>query len=62
MITVTDATRSILLEDDIALQALHMGLLNLSAYAEQILPAVEEKTIKEVKKGTIVVALTRITE
>lgn len=62
MITVTDATRSILLEDDIALQALHMGLLNLSAYAEQILPIVEEKTLKEVKKGTIVVALTRIAE
>lgn len=60
MITITDATRSTLFEDDIALQAMHAGLLNLSAYAERILHVVEEKTIKEVKKGTIVVALTRI--
>ncbi|PIR61424.1 MAG: hypothetical protein COU66_03815 [Candidatus Pacebacteria bacterium CG10_big_fil_rev_8_21_14_0_10_44_11] len=62
MITITDATRSILLEDDIAFQAMHSGLLNLSAYAKKILPTIEEKTFKEVKKGTIVVALTRISE
>jgi aspartokinase len=60
MITITDVTRSILLEDDIALQAMHTGLLNLSAYAKRILPVLEEKTFKEVKKGTIVVALARI--
>jgi aspartokinase len=62
MITVTDATRSILLEDDIALQAMHLGWLNLSAFAESILPLLEERTFKDVKKGTAVVALSRIAE
>jgi len=62
MITVTDAVRSTLLEDDIGLQAAQAGVLNLSAYAERILPAVEQATHKDVKKGTVVVALARITE
>ena len=60
MITITNTTRLILLEDDIALQSLQAGLLNLSAYAQQILPKVEAKTLKKVKKGTVVVALARI--
>jgi len=60
MITITDAARSILLEDDIALQAMYSGLLNLSAYAKKILPTIEKKTFKKVKKGTVVVGLTRI--
>lgn len=58
--TITDATRTILQEDDIALQAMQSGLLNFSAYAEKILAMVGEKTFKQVKKGTIVVALIRI--
>ena len=62
MITITDATRSHVLEDDIALQALQSGLLNFSAYAEQIVPSIEARTFKEVKKGTVVVALTRIAQ
>jgi hypothetical protein len=60
MLTIIDAAKSILWEDDIALQAMELGLLNLSAYAKKILPLVEEKTFKEVKMGSIVVALTRI--
>lgn len=60
MITITDTTRSVLLNDDIALQAAHSGLLNFSAYAEKILPIIEERTFKKIKKGTVVVALTRI--
>lgn len=60
MKTITDTARSILLEDDIVLQTVHSGLLNLSAYAEKIIPMIEKKTFKKVKKGTVVVALTRI--
>lgn len=62
MLTVTDATRLILLEDDVALQAAQSGILNFSAYAQQILPLIEERTMKLVKHGTVVVALTRIAE
>lgn len=62
MITVTDTVRSIMLGDDIGLQAAHDGLLNLSAYAEKILPLVEERAQKKVKKGSLVVALTRVAE
>lgn len=60
MITIAAATRNIVFEDEVALQALNQGLLNLSAYAEKILPQVEAITFKEVKKGSIVVALSRI--
>ncbi len=60
MITIIDATRTILFADDIAFQAMQAGILNLSAYADQILLELTDKTFKEVKKGTIVVALSRI--
>lgn len=60
MLTVTDSTRATLLDDDIALQAIQSGVLNFSAYAEKILPIIEERTFKAVKKGTVVVALIRI--
>jgi aspartokinase len=62
MVTITDSVRSIMLEDDIGLQAAQTGLLNLSAYAEKILPIVEEKAQKKVKKGSLVVALSRVVE
>jgi len=62
MITITEAVRSIVLDDDIAHQAIYDGLLNLSAYAEKISSKVEERAHKKVQKGTVVVALTRISE
>lgn len=62
MLKISDAVRSIIKDDDIALQAMQLGLLNMSAYAQQILPEVETKTFKEIKKGTIVVALSRLAE
>lgn len=62
MVTITEATRTILMEDDVALQAMNEGLLNFSAYAQKILQQVEEKTFKKVNKGTVVVALTRISQ
>lgn len=57
---VIDSVREIIISDDIALESLRKGILNLSAYAEQIKLKVEEDTWKEVKKTTIVVALSRI--
>lgn len=60
MKTVTDAVREILFTSDIAREALHAGVLNMSAYAEQILPEVEHMTWKSVQKNTVVVALSRI--
>lgn len=60
MIKVTDIAQQILETDNIALESFKLGLLNLTAYANKILPQVEELTKKPVKKGTIVVALSRL--
>lgn len=62
MLSIIDAARSILSEDDVALEAMHTGILNLSAYADTILSRVEQKTWKTVKKTSVVVALSRIAE
>lgn len=59
MRSVSTAVESIIQQDEIALEAMTRGVLNLSAYAEEIQKEVEENTWKEVKKGTIVVALSR---
>lgn len=60
MLKVTDAVKTTLLSDDVALQAMEAGILNLSAYADQIQEKVEKITFKAVKKGTIVAALARL--
>lgn len=60
MLKIIDATRNVLLEDEVALQAMSNEVLNLSAYAERILPLVEAATFKSVRKGSIVVALSRL--
>lgn len=60
MKTVTDSVRSILFSSDTALEAMRSGILNLSAYACVIKPMVEKETWKQVKAGTITVALSRI--
>lgn len=60
MLKIIDAVRSVVSEDEVASEALRQGLLNLSAYASQILPQVENLTWKSVKKPTIVVALSRL--
>lgn len=59
MFTISNAVSQILSEDAFTLTALQRGILNISAYAKEIQPTVEEKTFKTVKLGTIVVALTR---
>lgn len=60
MITISSAVQQILSEDGFVIEAMQRGLLNVSAYAKHIHKAVEVKTMKPVKKGSIVVALTRI--
>ena len=60
MKTVTDAVREILTQSDIATDAIRQGILNFSAYAEQIVDQVEQITWKPVQKNTVVVALTRV--
>lgn len=62
MLKISDAVYEILTSSPVALEALRSGILNLSAYAEQILPLVEDKTWKSVKKNSVVVALSRLAE
>lgn len=62
MITVSDVVLRILQQDDVAREAAIEGLLNLSAYAGKIHSEIEEKTMKQVNKGTIIVTLSRITK
>jgi len=59
MIRIAEITEEILEGDEIALEALRAGILNLSAYAKQILPKIESKTLQPVRKGSVVVALSR---
>lgn len=60
MLKISDLALDILKNDEIALEALRAGLLNLSAFAAKIQPQIEKITYKDVQKGTIVVALSRI--
>lgn len=62
MITVSDVVLKIFQQDDVAREAAIDGVLNLSAYAEKIQGQIEEETMKNVNKGTIVVTLSRITK
>lgn len=62
MLKISNAVRETLLTSDVALIAMKHGWLNLTAYAESILPTVEELTKKPVKRGSIVVALSRMQE
>ncbi len=60
MLKITVAVQELLQSSDVALESMRAGLLNLSAFAEQIHNQVEEKTMKPVKKMTVVVALSRL--
>lgn len=60
MIKITDIVKEILFSSEIALGSLSNGYLNLSAYAASIQKEVERRTFKQVRVGTIVVALSRI--
>jgi len=60
MIKISDTVTSYIQQDDIALEALRLGILNLSAYAKKLQPLLEEKLYKKVHVGTIVTALSRL--
>lgn len=60
MIKISTIVHDILKNDEIAQQAMRAGLLNLSAYADQIIEKVESRTFKPVKKTSIVTALSRM--
>lgn len=60
MLKISDAVEKTVVEDDIALEALRLNILNLSAYAMKVRGEVEERTHKPVKTGSIVVALSRL--
>lgn len=60
MIRISQAVADLVLGDEIALEALRAGILNLSAYADRILPTIEKSLYKEVRKGSIVTALSRL--
>lgn len=62
MITVSQAVLTTLQQDEIAREACINGVLNFSAYSEKIHKTIENKTLKKVNKGTIVVALSRIAQ
>ncbi len=60
MINISDTVMQVLNEDEVAQEALRAGVLNFSAYAQNIQGRVADLAMKPVKKGTIVVALTRM--
>lgn len=60
MIKVTDVVLEIIEADELALEAMRAGLLNFSAYTNNIHKRIEDIAKKPVQKGTIVVALSRI--
>jgi hypothetical protein len=62
MLKISDSVEKIVSQDGFAIEAMHKNLLNFSSYAKIIHPQVEEMTIKPVKIGSIVVALTRISK
>lgn len=59
MRTVAQAVKRVIEEDNVALEALQRDVLNLSAYAREIQPAVREWLWKDVNAGAIVMALSR---
>jgi len=62
MIKIAEVVKDILNEDEIALEALRSGILNLSAYAENIRPQVEKILYKDIRRGSIVTALSRLSD
>lgn len=50
----------IICTNEVALESMREGILNLSAYAESIVPLVEKRLIKSVKRGSVITALSRM--
>ncbi|EKE15402.1 MAG: hypothetical protein ACD_12C00034G0009 [uncultured bacterium] len=62
MIRISQKVGEILTGDEVALEAMRAGILNLSAYASSIQPQIEESLYKNVRKGSIVTALSRLSQ
>lgn len=60
MITVPEVVKTIVSRSPYLTDALERNIINLSELARQILPEVEEKTMKDVQVGSIVMALKRM--
>ena len=60
MIPIQQVVEKILIADEEALSAFSLGYMNFSGYAAHIKKEVERKTKKDVKLGSIVVALSRM--
>ena len=60
MIKVSQVTEEIVRSSDFALLGIQNKLLNLSAYAEFILPNIQRRLKKPVQLGSVVVALSRL--
>lgn len=60
MVKISQIVEDLVSADEVALEALKARVLNLSAYAEKIRPTIENRLLKEVRKGSIVTALSRI--
>lgn len=60
MIRVSDVVADIVKQSPLLEEGLSRGLLNISALARDILPQVEQKTLKNVTEGAIVMALKRL--
>ncbi|TSC87806.1 MAG: hypothetical protein G01um101416_331 [Microgenomates group bacterium Gr01-1014_16] len=60
MIKISEAVLDLIQGDEVALEALRAGVLNLSAYARKIKTQIEKRLYKSVRSGSIVTALSRI--
>lgn len=60
MIKVSQAIEQIVQKDGFVKEAMQRGILNVSAYAKLIHSEVEERTMKPIASGTIVVSLLRV--
>lgn len=60
MITITEAVRKFIKDSPLVEEALSRGLINLSAFARELKPQIENELMKPVENGSIVMALKRI--
>lgn len=59
---ISEAVEQLVLNSETAYEAMRRGWLNLSAYADEILPQVEALTWKEVGRQSVVVSLSRLAQ
>jgi hypothetical protein len=60
MITVSQITTDILMQDDVAFAAAQKGWLNLSSYARAIQPQIQTALLKDIQLNSIITALSRV--